>query len=210
MVYISIGNACSVKYQLNKHKNKTETLFFDWLVTSMDSVIEVLSGNIDKILNINTICITPSSNNMSNICIKTLDDCRSIHDVNLHYTDNDILKFIDKYKRRYTRIINYIQSKEKIYFIRVGSVDSYSQQKFIAAILKLNPKCDFDLIVIDNNINYLPSTIKTPHCLYIKLNIDPLDDWTCSYLNFKKIFSDTELMCNPVSSSNSFKMIFKN
>ena len=206
MVYISIGHLCSVKYQIDKHKHKIETLFFDWLVTSMNSVIEVLSNNIHDILNVNTIYINPGSNNMSNISITSLPDCRSIHDVKLDYTNTDILEFIDKYIRRYTRIIQYIQSKEKIYFIRNGSVDLCTQQKFIDAILKINSKCNFDLIVIDNKTTHLPNTIKTPHCLYIKLNVEPTDDWTCSYLNFEKIFADVEIMCK---QRNLTKMTFK-
>jgi hypothetical protein len=42
MKYISIGKSCSVKHQIDKHKHKDETLFFDWLITSMKSVIEIL------------------------------------------------------------------------------------------------------------------------------------------------------------------------
>ena len=37
MVYISIGRSCSVKYQIDKYKHKLETLFFDWLMTSINS-----------------------------------------------------------------------------------------------------------------------------------------------------------------------------
>ena len=45
MKYISIGNACSVKYNIDKYRGKSKTLFFDWLMTSMDSVIEGCQTN---------------------------------------------------------------------------------------------------------------------------------------------------------------------
>ena len=88
----------------------------------------------------------------------------------------------------------------------MGSLEYCTYLKFVAAILKLNPKCDFDLIVIDDK-SQSTSTIRMSHCLYIKLNVIPIEnDWTCSYLNFEQIFLDIEMMCNP---SKRFKMIFK-
>ena len=53
-VFISIGYVCNVKYQIDKYRDKKETLFFDYLMTHMDSVISILScKNIDDILNYN-------------------------------------------------------------------------------------------------------------------------------------------------------------
>ncbi len=49
MKYISIGDACCVKYNIDKYRGNSETLFFDWLMTSMDSVIEILNCNDIKI-----------------------------------------------------------------------------------------------------------------------------------------------------------------
>lgn len=198
MVYISIGNACNVKYQIDKHKNKIETLFFDWLMTSMNSVIEILSCNdINKILYFDNIIRninTPFNSDKSCIIIKSLDFCESIHDVSREFTDNDILEFINKYKRRFNRIIEYIKSDEKIYFIRNGGIDDYSRQKFIETIFKINPNCNFVLIVIDNNSENDISNIKYDHCLYINLNFDIpiIPDWTTEYFNWSKIFLDIE------------------
>lgn len=45
MVFISIGESCCIKYQLNLWKEKQATLFFDWLQTDMKSVILILSCN---------------------------------------------------------------------------------------------------------------------------------------------------------------------
>jgi hypothetical protein len=35
MKYISIGSNCCVKYNIDKYRSNNETLFFDWLMTSM-------------------------------------------------------------------------------------------------------------------------------------------------------------------------------
>jgi hypothetical protein len=198
MVYISIGFACSVKYQIHKHKHTTETLFFDWLMTSMMSVIEILScDDINKILHFDNIIRDsnyPCHGNNARVSIKSLNFCESIHDVPAVFTDNDIVKFIDKYKRRFNRIIKYIKSDEKIYFIRDRLINDYERQKFNEIILRINPTCNFALIIIDNNTSNNDSILKYENCLHIKLNIDaPIKgDWTSTYLNWEKIFLDIE------------------
>jgi len=198
MVYISIGNACTVKYQIDKHKEKKETLFFDWLMTSMDSVIEVLScKDISKILHFDNIVRDekdPYHGVMTRIVIKSLHFCVSIHDVGILYNDKHIHEFIDKYTRRFNRIIQYIQSDEKIYFLRTGAVDDHHRKQFIETVLAINPKCNFALIIIDNDKNNEEQIIKYEHCLHLKLNIEKpqVSDWTEEYFNWGKIFIDIE------------------
>jgi hypothetical protein len=198
MVYISIGYACNVKHQIDKHKHKIETLFFDWLITSINSVIEILKcDDINQILYFDNIIrdpCKPFNSNNSCVIIKSLNGCLSIHDIPLEFTDKDILEFIDKYKRRFNRIIEYIKSNEKIYFISDGIINDNLRQEFINTILRINPNCNFTLIIIDNNKLNNASILKYDHCLHIKLNIDPPTepDWTTSYLNWEKIFVDIE------------------
>lgn len=200
MVYISIGKVCDAKYQIDEHKHKMKTLFFDRLVTSMNSVIEILScDDINNILYFDNIIrntANPFNDKNSRINIKSLDCCVSIHDVPRDFTVNDIFTFIDKYKRRFIRTIEYIKTDEKIYFIRTGAIDDAEREQFIETILKINPKCNFALIVIDNNKeNSCENEIlKYEHCLHIKLNIvAPITrDWTLTYLNWEKIFLDIE------------------
>jgi hypothetical protein len=197
-MYISIGDACVMKYQIDKHKSKKETLFFDWLMTSMTSVIEILScRNINLILNYSNITRDendPIFNNNSRVVIHSLDYCVSIHDIDREFKHEDILSFIDKCKRRYNRLIEYIKSYEKIIFLRDGPVTDTEKNKFIRTIQKLNPKCNFVLVVVDNNIDNKESMVKSDHCLYIKLNIAPPNnnDWTKSYLDFPNLFSIIE------------------
>ena len=106
--FISLGNNCSIKYNIDIHIGKKQTLFFDWLITDMKSVNELLScSNIDNIININSIHRIGgnSSKNLSKISIKTLSKCISIHDLPLKYSNNEANDFVNKYKQRYFRII---------------------------------------------------------------------------------------------------------
>ena len=195
MKYISIGGNCSVKYNINKYKDKCETLFFDWLLTSMNSVIDILaSDNINTILYFDNIIRDTSNpyNNNSRIIIKSLDLCCSMHDLPISYTNNDILNFIDKYTKRFNCIIEYIKSNEKICFIRNGFVSNSEIDKFIETIKKINPNCDFTLVVIHNNKN--TTLLKKNHLLFINLDVDvPVEnDWKQQFLNWENIFSVIE------------------
>ncbi len=203
MVYISIGTACNVKYQIDRCKGKSETLFFDWLMTSMSSVIEILScDDITKILYVDN-CIRdpdePFHSNNSRILVKSLDFCVSIHDLKREFNDNDLNEFIDKYKRRFNRILEFIKSEEPIYFMRYGSIDAKTKQQFIDTILKINSKCNFHLVVIDNDTEKAPSTSKDKHYLSINLNMvkpPSSTDWTTTYLDWPNIFMNIEKNLN--------------
>ena len=162
-------------------------------MTSMDSVIEILNcNNINNILysdNIVKDLNNPYNCNYSRIVIKSLHYCVSIHDLGKNYIDNDILDFIDKYSRRFKRIIEYIKSNEQICFIRMGYVSCDEIYKFIETIKKINSNCDFTIVVIDNNKQNKPENIKQHNLLYIKLNVDiPIEDWTHQNLNWNSIF----------------------
>ena len=169
-------------------------------MSSMNTVTELLScDDINKILYFDNIVRdinNPFHQTNSRIIIKSMDCFISIHDLPFDYTNNDILNFIDMCKRRYNRIIEYIKSDEKICFIHHSSyiVDDNTINKFIQTILKINPKCNFNIVVIDNNKKNDNVIIKYENCLYIKLNVynPSVPDWTKSFLNWEKIFLDIE------------------
>jgi hypothetical protein len=197
MNYISIGSNCSVKYNIDKYRCKHETLFFDWLMTSMNSVIDILRcDNIKDILYFENIITDPNKpvhNNNKRIIIKSLDFCVSIHDVPINNTDSDIFNFIDKYTRRFNRIIDCIKSNEPICFIRLGYANNDEINKFIQTIKNINPDCDFTVVIIHNDKKNNSEIVKHNNLLYIKLNIDTIEsDWTQQFLNWDKLFLDIE------------------
>jgi hypothetical protein len=171
MQYISIGVSCNVKYQIDKYKGNKATLFFDYLLSNMCSVIKLLEcEDINKILNKNSIVLhkkNPVKNNNSRIVIKSLASCESIHDLPINFNNEDINNFIDKYKRRYYRIINYINSGEKILFLRYNKITLDEKNRFVNAVLKINPDCNFSLV---NIYTVKPSQIKCKRemCTYFR------------------------------------------
>ena len=171
MYYISLGAFCNVKYQIDKYNGGKETLFFDYLLTSMTSVIQLLEcHNINNILNNNTIVRHPTNSvkdSKSRIIIKSLKSCESIHDIPINFNNAHINDFIDKYKRRYTRIINFIKSSEKLCFIRYKKVSIEEKRLFVEAVLKINPACNFTLV---NVYTTEPTNIKCERetCTYLR------------------------------------------
>ncbi len=196
MRYISIGRNCNVKFQINKHKPKQETHIFDWLGTDMDSVIQILQcKDIDEIFNHDNI-VEDNKNNTDKrtrprIILKNLPYCVSIHDLHVRYKKTDVDNFIDKYKRRFKRLIDLIQENEKIYFIRHGEITQEQKKLFIDTILKINPNCNFALVSVFEALVYEMN--ESEHFFEFKITSKSnknQDDWTSSYLDWGKVFKN--------------------
>lgn len=200
-MFISIGVCCNVKYNIDKFIGSQPTLFFDWLMTDMASVNKILgTDNIDNILFFENIIDHPKKKNVFNknsrIIIKSLSFCESIHDVPIPYDSSHINNFIEKYKRRYDRIIEAIlNNKSVIYFIRWGRITTDEKNMFIKNILNINPQCKFKLVELTSHNKKNEYFVSEQ--FFISINRDNYqikdidsNDWTTSYFNWKQIFSD--------------------
>jgi hypothetical protein len=200
VVHISLGAACNVRYQISKFEDK-ESLFFDWLRIDFNSMCEIFENynDIDKILNKNNIIYDENDRyaglkeKRSKIFFKSLSYCESIHDLRRNYNDRDLEEFIEKYKRRFLRIINYIKNNEKIYFIRYeeDKIMSYDEKdRFINIIKKINENCDFYLIFIGNQDTKRENNYLELNKNNFKIkNKDIKDDWRTDFLDWVGIFN---------------------
>jgi hypothetical protein len=193
-VFISIGDACSVKYQIDKHVCKKETFIFDRVITDMNTVIKILNNynNIDDIINVNSIIkhpYNPVKADKSRITIKCLTKFVSIHDISIDMLEAEVCEFIETYKRRLIRVIDYIMGDEKIFFVRFGEIKNNEKVEFINAIKKINPNCDFSLVGLNNNEDLLDKNIMNINLdKYLIKEIDE-SDWSKSYYDWKPIFN---------------------
>ena len=198
-MFISIGTSCDVKYNIDKFTGSKKTFFFDWLMTDMVSVNKIVgTNNIDSILFLENIIQDPKNptyESNSRIIIKSLLFCVSIHDIPVSYNSLHINNFIEKYKRRYNRIIETIlNNKSVIYFIRKGKITFDEKNIFIKNIKNINSKCKFKLVELleqKTTNNYLIS-----EKYFISVNLDnyrikPVrDSWTSNCWDWKQLFSD--------------------
>jgi hypothetical protein len=132
--FISFGPHCCPRQRLDYIKNKygmciTETHFFDYLMVNINTIKNIFNiENIETYINYQNINIYGSGNEHLHIELKNIE-LKSIHDVdknldnsNTESTINE--QFIEKYIRRYNRLIDFININEKICFI-YQSIISY-------------------------------------------------------------------------------------
>jgi hypothetical protein len=152
-MFISLGHACNVKYHIDQYV-KQPTHFFDWLITDFESVIQLLeiktkNKDIHAALNRDTLLIEPILDR-TQVTMKGLGNCISIHGIPEKYTDTHIDRFLEQYVRRYWRLIETIQSCQKIVFIRWGHVSNSAAARFVATVKNINERCPFMLVIIDD------------------------------------------------------------
>jgi hypothetical protein len=166
------GNACAVRQSIDNYTtNSTETHFFDWLVTSMKSVNQILE-NTPIIFESNY--IYPNSLNTTSINFKNFDLLTSHHDID-EFNDNSINEITEKYIRRYERLINTIKEQTKINFIRYCKNSTNIEEKeiliFYKNIKNINPNLLFNFILIsDCNDLVIPNSLLKNNIIYINLN----------------------------------------
>ena len=176
-MYISLsssyaGNACAVRQSINNYTTSSnKTQFFDWLVTSMKSVNQILE-NTPIIFENNY--IYPNLLNTTSINFKNFDLLISHHDIH-EFNDNSINEITKKYIRRYEILINTIKEQKKINFIRYcknqQNIEEEEIIRFYKNIKNINNNLIFNFILIsDNNDLVIPSNLLKDNFIYINLN----------------------------------------
>ena len=109
-MFISIGNVCVVAHWLRKTQS-TETFFFDWLVTSLRSVNEVLSIENEETMRtkLKNVTFEGTLDNNKVVVCKDFDRLKSVHDLPIMNGNIDT-HFVDKYVRRHARLIDTIKT----------------------------------------------------------------------------------------------------
>jgi hypothetical protein len=162
------GSACGTSHTIKEqfYNNNKKTDFFDSLLVSMKSINEVLLGR--------EICLDDkfyiTEDGCKNIKFKNFDYMISPHDINniennkiknKEEVNYQIIKneILEKYKRRYSRLIETIQNNNDIYFLRycVNNEDIQQNEiiRFLTIVKKINPniKPKIILFTLNDNMN---------------------------------------------------------
>jgi hypothetical protein len=193
-MYISLsssyaGNACAVHESINNYTSTSnKTLFFDWLVTSMKSVNQILENT--PII-FETESMRPNTLNTTSINFKNFDLLISYHDIH-DFNDNSINETTNKYIRRYERLINTIKEQQKINFIRYcknqQNLEENEIYTFYKNIRNINPNLLFNFILIsDDNDLVIPNNLLKDNFIYINLNNYVDDDIVNETNDYQKI-----------------------
>jgi hypothetical protein len=149
------GPACAVGHCIKHlyYNGNYQTNMFDYLEISMETIINILSTNdINNDLKTNY-RIELNNKNKNTVYFNNFNKMVSYHDLPQPYDNNDINNLIEKYQRRYYRLIYDIKREDKIFFIRYGLEDNNNIKKFIDRINQLNPNLKVHFINVDYNDN---------------------------------------------------------
>lgn len=217
------GAACAVSTVIKNHlyNNNKQTEFFDFLITSMKSINEILEG---KLIDFENKC---SSSGIINF--KNFDLLQSIHDLdknNLNYIEliknneptNDgyysiekypeiITCLKEKYNRRYDRLINSIKNNNKIYFLRYcennKDINELHINDFFKNIKNINPKLNCQLILFTYN-KFLEFPLKlvsennSIHIFYLN-NYNNNINYRLNFFNFEEICINFKPIINNIT-----------
>jgi hypothetical protein len=181
-VFVSIGRRCDIHYNIEKFiKKKEPTIFFDWLRSDLICVNHLLKvKDISKELLFRENLII-YDHDIYNSGVEFNNFKRFNHVLLSHHdlpiasklTENDIRMFLDKYKRRFERLIDIIKGNKIVYFIRSGDINIYERDEFIRNIKAINPNCKFCLVSLSSeNTNNKNTKVISNEINFLKLNFE--------------------------------------
>jgi hypothetical protein len=214
--FISLGRHCDIKLQIDKF-TKGPNLFFDWLRSDFKAVIKVFSyTNIkQELLFYDNIITHPYDNYNIGVEFKNMIMgynnlfLLSHHDIAIDTVvdENVIQNFINKYERRWHRVIDIINnSNQPLLFLHritninaIEKIDPGDEDKFIELISRINPKCKFCLVFLIHNEESSEMIIKKRN-KFLCINIEPFlksnceKDWKMNQYDWNQIFET--ILCN--------------
>lgn len=200
---ISLGSNCYVKIFLDFNYKKKETQFFDYIGSSMWAINELIKNDFKGLYNYDNfekkLILTEGdkyifTNNIYHLRFKHDFKQNFNSEINEIKNDEIFLDFQNKYKRRQTRFIELLNSKDTILFIRYEEDNKnrvkYHNKKdeldsvyeFINILKNLNPEKKFFFILLsqDKNLEDIDNNL-----LVLK---NPIKDWKKCHIEIKKNF----------------------
>lgn len=158
MKYISLGQSCLASYHLRKLGLQRETHFFDWIVTSQNTVIKVLEMNdqdqLRRALTENVQFERELFEGHKAFTCQSLG-LRSVHDLPADGDCPDRFRFhfVDKYIRRYNRLVEVLNSEEPVMFVMTLKKFEPTD-KLTSTIQNIFPTLNFHMILIIEESNH--------------------------------------------------------
>jgi hypothetical protein len=212
MKYVSLGRHCDVAFNIKKYNTNSPSFFFDWARIDFKCCLYILKlNNIETFLNKENIIVDKQMFSAEKeICFKFKNFDENNNILYFHH-ENDVEqydatdveldcmidKFINKYTKRFIKMVNLICSEEEIIFIYRDTDNIFKEtyvNEFIDCIFKINKNVVFCLIILtEDNDDFLYIKKKN----YLKINISKFinydlveyDDWTIQKYDWVKIFN---------------------
>jgi hypothetical protein len=198
-IFISIGSNCSTRSHIQKYNNvaSQETLFFDWLIVDIESVIELFKhyNSFDTFFSQSHIVKVGYHTFKSHIKFTNVPTCEFLHDLPMKYTPTEFDELIEKYRRRFARILDYIRSTSHLYFVFKGDLTSTQVLEFSNTIKTINPQSNFTLVYI---VKHDAPPVIEPHFIQISAAPYKIKDFKDSNITWKELNYDWSACFNAI------------
>lgn len=217
MKYIGIGGSCVTAKRLRMAGFSTnESHFFDWIITRFKTVIEVLEcdGPEELVKKLSTNLEFESEPFEGNHVLQcnNFELLKSLHDLPWSLNRDVCVKlFVERYTRRYLRLLEFIRNNTDICFIHwvsknAATIDEHDVMTFHALIKKISPACKFKLVLlfesqpvseqVANLTNLVDSfVICIDTTEYVLDHPEHGPGWTQCHLNWTNIFEYVTSQC---------------
>lgn len=153
---ITLGGDCQVTYQLKRRKLIDEYLGFEWLLSEVKDVIELITNNFEDFLNPDNVKLIFNPDKPASNCVfDNRYKVRLIHDypLNPSFMDkHDEIK--EKYDRRFDRFKEIVATAQKdgqrILFVRKRST-KIEAAALAQALREHYPTLNFLLLIVDGS-----------------------------------------------------------
>lgn len=146
--YEDAGYACSIGTSIKK-KYKQATNFFDFLVVDMKTINHILTLKDLNLLTQNFKFEDQTKKENKTLIWNHFSKMISYHDLKTNFNQDSLKEFINKYLRRYYRLMNDLYNEDKLFFIRYGKTNINDIKLFIANIKNINQNPNLKLYFIN-------------------------------------------------------------
>lgn len=203
-VFVSIGESCAVKYQIQKHlffqrdtfSSNTKRCFFDYVYSTFDAVLKLFSGEVEispnNIVDKGVYEHSRGKHGKYNVAMELSCGVTCIHDIEDGYTETELQEFIEALRRRVIRTTAHVMSEKSVFFIHYARGDKLPHEKcqqFLDLLHNLNENHKCVLVSCYNGDENDTTTVQEKFISFpLKKRHFPTEEWKRDDLNWGELF----------------------
>jgi len=198
-MYISLGSDCCTRKRLDVHLHLEQpTLFFDWILSDIDSVLYILDEQ--KEMNIDQFRTDGVTGDGNWIVTHVSYNIISLHDVSSSVEEKLAIQIVfEKLNRRRNRLLEMIKTQEDISFIAIFdrsnivnpgriTVNDYDVLRLVTKIGEIRGNFRFKLFMLCEKYEQMIHISNVKHFNLETYNVGDHKDWWRNHLDWNRIF----------------------
>lgn len=153
MRLVSLGQACEVGFQIRLHTSKTDSDFFDWLITPFDSLMISLDNRFSGLLNSDDLYLQEDRNFVNNrvtgIQYGHVFARNANHDIPDNFAD-DLSRVKSKFSYLKRKFLSYAETESPICFVR-RNINNIQAEALNAKFVTMFPTLNFTICCVNSS-----------------------------------------------------------